>query len=233
MNEFMKNIHQFLLDFLFPKKCVGCQKEGVWLCDKCYEKMVMVKAPSCPLCNRLTSMGQFCSRCRGKTSLTGVLTAAHYREGPLKEAIHNFKYNRVRDLLESLANLIIARLEDGFPNGRLILVPVPLHPAREAERGFNQARELAKKISGYFDIETIDCLKRTRKTDPQVEKSGADRRKNVIGAFGHKREVDQIQGKTVLLVDDVFTTGTTLSECAKVLRRLGARQVWGLVLAKV
>lgn len=229
----IKKVKQFFLDLLFPKKCVGCGKEGVWFCDKCFEKIVLVKALSCPLCNRLTSRGQFCSRCRSRTSLTGVITAAHYKEGPLKEAIHNFKYNRVKDLVYNLADILSLRLEQGFPQGRLVLVPVPLHRQREAERGFNQAKELAKVISKYFDIEIIECLKRKKNTAPQVEKTGMDRRKNVVGAFSLAGQAKKIENKTVLLVDDVFTTGTTLSECAIELRKAGARQVWGLVLAKV
>jgi ComF family protein len=229
----LKTIKEFILDFLFPKKCAGCQKEGLWLCDQCFEKIVFVKAPACPFCNRLTSKGQFCSRCRGKTFLTGVITSAHYEEGPLKEAIHHYKYNRIRDLVEKLAEIMVRRLEEGFPNGRLVLVPVPLHPKREAERGFNQARELAKKISEYFDITFVECLKRERYTLPQVEKTGAERRTNVINAFVLEKDISQIKDKTVLLVDDVFTTGATLSECARKLRQAGARQVWGLVLAKV
>src|SRR4030043_1525894 len=144
--SFLKDV---VLDLLFPKKCVGCGKEGTWFCDQCLEKIVLVKAPSCPFCNRLTPMGHFCSRCRGRTSLTGVITAAHYEEGPLREAIHTFKYNRVKDLAQDLANILAMRLEDGFPNGRLILVRGPLHRARIAERGFNQAGELAKLISKY------------------------------------------------------------------------------------
>ena len=244
----INSIKEYILDLLFPKKCVNCQKEGTWLCRHCLNKIVMVKAPSCPNCNRLTSMGQFCPRCRIKTSLTGVITAAHYEEGPLKEAIHNFKYNGVRDLVTDLADILAMRLEDGFPNGRLVLVPVPLHPKRQGERGFNQAQELAKKVAEYFDIEIVNCLKRIRETDPQVKKTGLERKENVVGAFRLSQDQDQIQnevpgpedgaspdirGKTVLLVDDVFTTGTTLSECGRMLRQAGARQVWGLVLAKV
>lgn len=232
METFFVRTKNIILDFLFPKKCVGCGREGIWLCDRCFSKIILVKSPSCPFCNQLTLNGKLCSRCRAKSSLTGVLVAAYYHDGPLKEAIHKFKYNRVRDLAEDLANILIMRLERGFPTGKLILVPIPLHRAREAERGFNQARELAKIISASYDIEIKESLVRKKYTQPQVKKSGRERRESLSKAFSVKNK-ESIQDKTVILIDDVFTTGTTLSECAKILRLSGARQVWGLVLAKV
>lgn len=226
------DIRNFVLDLFFPKKCVGCSQEGTWFCEKCLEKIVLVKSPVCPNCNKLTSMGQFCHRCRPKTALTGVIIAAYFKEGPLREAIHNFKYNKIKDLARSLSDILGQRLSQGFPSGRLVITPVPLHPRRLSERGFNQAEEIAQYVASDFGIEIISGLIRSRATDTQIKKERFKRIRNVVGAFRFEGNPGDIKNKTVLIVDDVFTTGATLSECAKVLREAGARQVWGVVLAK-
>ncbi len=231
LNKF-SGLKKSIYDLIFPKKCVGCEKEGFWLCKKCSAKIVQVKAPFCPYCYKLTRLGQYCSRCRRYYNLSGVIIAAHY-EGPLKEAIHKFKYDRIKELAEPLAELLIFRLQLGFPRGDLVLVPVPLVRRRQLERGFNQAAVLAKKVAEEFEIPLLaDVLKRVKDKPAQVELKGRERRENVKGVFVVRGEAGQIKGKTVLLVDDVFTTGATLNEAAKVLKRAGARNIWGLVIAK-
>ncbi|MCL5794921.1 MAG: double zinc ribbon domain-containing protein, partial [Patescibacteria group bacterium] len=84
----IKNCFDFLLDLLFPKYCVGCGQEGVWICQKCQKKIVLVSSPTCPVCKKLTKAGKFCADCRKKSFLSGLIVAAYYQEGPLKEAIH-------------------------------------------------------------------------------------------------------------------------------------------------
>jgi len=227
-----KKIQGKIYDLVYPKKCVGCGIEGEWLCGKCFNKIVIVKAPFCPTCQRMTMMGQYCPRCRSGQYLTGVIIAAHYEE-PLKEAIHRFKYDRVADLGGILSEFIVMRLEAGFPRGDLVLAPVPLHRRREAERGFNQALVLARKIGADFDLPLInDVLKRVKEVEPQMKLKRTERLKNILGAFEARGDVRRLTGKTVLLVDDVMTTGATLNEAGRVLREAGARNVWGLVLAK-
>ena len=223
---------KIIYDFIFPKKCVGCGEEGFWLCKECFGKIVQVKALFCPYCYKLTPLGQYCSRCRRYYNLTGVIIAAHY-ENPLKEAIHKFKYDRIRELAEPLAELLIERLQLGFPRGDLVLVPIPLTKRRQLERGFNQAKILAKKVAGEFEIDLVDnVLIRIKERPAQVKLKGRERRENVKGIFAVRGDIGQIKNKTVLLVDDVFTTGATLNEAAKVLRQAGARNIWGLVIAK-
>ncbi len=228
----MKEYLNKLYDLIFPKKCVGCGKEGFWLCKKCSKKIVQVKVPFCPYCYKLTRMGQYCSRCRRYSHLTGVIIAAHY-ENPLKEAIHKFKYDRIKELAEPLSELLIARLQLGFPRGDLVLVPVSLAQSRERERGFNQAKILAERTGPEFDIPLLSgALVRTKDRPAQIELKGRERRENVKGIFAVRGDIEQVKNKTILLVDDVFTTGATLNEAAKVLKRAGARNIWGLVIAK-
>ena len=207
------------------------------MCPVCLEKIVIIRSPFCPGCRRLTAAGQYCRTCRNKPdiNLTGVIIAAYFHEGPIREAIHQFKYESVRGLSEDLGSILIKRLEAGFPAGDLVLVPVPLHSSREAWRGYNQARELAKFLSETYDIPMNDSvLLRKKNTKPQIELSRPERVKNIAGAFALKPKfnVEKLQKKTILLVDDVMTSGFTLNECAKVLRSVGCKRIWGLVLAR-
>ena len=228
MNSFLN----FIYDLIFPKKCVGCDKEGFWLCEKCFKKIIIIKSPFCPYCYKLTPQGQYCLRCRPRHNLTGVIITAHYEE-PLKEAIHRFKYDKVRDLAEPLSELMILRLEEGFPQGDFVLVPIPLSRQRDAERGFNQAGLLADKVGEAFEIPVLNrVLKKVKDVRPQMELKRRERLENIKGAFGLGRGARKVKNKTVLLVDDVFTTGATLNEAGLVLKKAGAKNVWGLVLAK-
>lgn len=230
--ENLSGFYNFLLDLIFPKYCVGCGCEGVWLCKTCKDKIIYIEKTTCPTCNRLTSIGKFCSRCRPNSYLTGVIVAAYYNEGPLKEAIHNFKYDLIFDLKYALSDILSETLNKRW-NKKAIIIAVPLHKKRASERGFNQAELLAEEVSKKFNFRIIkNKLVRTKYTTQQVKLSGKKRRKNLFGVFGWVGK-EEIKGKIVLLVDDVYTTGATLQECAKILKLAGAKEVWGLVLAKV
>jgi len=232
-NNIFYRFYQYVLDIIFPKYCVGCGLEGKWICQKCMQKIIFVNNQACFACNRLTSQGKFCQKCRTKTNLTGLITSAYYHEGPLKEAIHTYKYNFAYDLAHDLAKILLSTLRHVGWNKKALLVAVPLHKKRKAQRGFNQSEILAKIISAYFDYPIIkDKLIRTKFTKPQVELTGAKRKTNIKGIFAWIGK-NEIKGKTIILVDDVCTTGSTLEECAKVLRKAGAKEIWGLVLAKI
>lgn len=235
MKKSLRKLYDFkksIYDLIFPKKCVECGKEGFWLCKKCFKKIIIIKAPFCPFCYKLTPQGQYCSRCQRYYNLTGVIIAAHY-ENPLKEAIHKFKYDRIKELVEPLSELLISRLELGFPRGNLVLIPIPLSKRRQLERGFNQAEILAERVGPEFEIPLLDdILFRTKERPAQIELKGKERRENIKGVFKVKGDIKKIKNKTVLLVDDVFTTGATLNEVAKTLKRAGVKNVWGLVIAK-
>ncbi len=228
----MRKTCDFFLDFLFPKKCVGCGKEGEWLCKKCENKIIRVASFVCPRCNCLTEKGQFCSSCRLYTNLTGVLASAYYDQGPLKEIIWSYKYEYIIDLHNILSDLLIGCLiKKPFPVNSII-IPVPLHKKRKRQRGFNQSELLARDISLRINLEMkTDILERHKLAVPQMKLSGGERRKNVCDVFSCINQ-DVVVGKIIILVDDVATTLATLEECAKVLRALGARQIWGLVVAR-
>lgn len=220
----------FLLDLIFPRRCVGCGKDRVWLCADCQGKIVVIKTPACPECQRITKHGEYCPTHRKGKAASGVLVAAHYGEGPVKEAVHALKYDGIKELVEPLGSILAQAVFDRLPRGDLVVIPVPLHRRRLGARGFNQSGLLAKSAGMRLRLPLLTGLFRVKNTTPQVDLSGDARRKNLVGAFVW--EGSDLSGKTVLLVDDVTTTGTTLNEAAKPLKAAGARSVWGLVLAK-
>ena len=160
-------------------------------------------------------------------------------EGGLKELIHLLKFERVRPAAGVLGRLLaeaIAKLEPGLPQGAISVFIVPLHKRKQAERGFNQAELVAKAALKQlarperFKMVTF-VLVRRRETSSQIGLTSHQRRENLRGAFA-VTDPTRVAGKNILLVDDVLTTGTTLSECAKVLRRAGASAVWAVTIAR-
>lgn len=222
------------LDLIFPKFCVGCGTEGSFFCPDCQKKIIFIRYPTCPVCQRKTRRGNFCSRHRKKFALSGVITAAYFHEGPLREAIHGLKYEFLHPLARDLGEILFTATANFWPKASRIFVPVPLHWLRRTQRGFNQAELLCRElIIHHPQLTTYNSrLIRKKYTLPQVTVSESERQKNVTGAFCWRGK-EELKGKKILLVDDVTTTLATLNECARILRlKAGGREVWGLVLAK-
>lgn len=224
-------LYEQFLDLLFPRFCVGCRSEGTWLCPSCREKIITIRSATCFQCHRLTPKG-ICPAHKSLVPLTILVAAGYYRDPILREAIHTFKYEGIRELSEPLSQLLIDRLATITLPANSLFVPVPLHPQREKSRGYNQSALLAHCLSQYFHL-PIDTkiLVRTKKTLPQVELKPQARLGNIQKAFVVKNP-RRLSGKTVILVDDVATTGATLGECARVLRTIGVKRIWALVVAQ-
>jgi competence protein ComFC len=239
----------FFLDLLFPKFCLGCQKEGSYLCDDCRALLDISEFNYC-LCENnpqtLPPAGKQgkCDRCKGK-NLSGLYFALPYKEKQLtKKLIHQFKYPPyLKDLSKTLASLIVEHLvlsgkntDDIWQNS--VLIPVPLSKKKFRERGYNQSEELAKELSQVLQIPVLsDILIKTKSTSPQMKLKKEEREKNLLNAFSIKKncttsDVERFSGKKIFLVDDVYTTGSTMQECAKVLRESGAKSVWGICIAR-
>lgn len=219
-----------IIDLIFPKICVGCKGEGSWLCDGCLRPLFLERAPSCADCDRLTSDGRYCRFHADDHATKGLIYVGSFAPGPLREAIHVLKYNYVRELSKPLGWLLQRRLGTYPIVEEAIVVPVPLHKDRQLERGFNQAELIAKEL--IYPVYT-DLLVRWRKTKPQAVLTHAKRAANVSGVFGVKKEKSAlIAKKTVILLDDVATTGSTLDSAAAILKKAGAKAVWGAVIAK-
>lgn len=219
-----------LIDLIFPKICVGCDGEGQWLCEECYSPLFESRAPSCADCHRLTPDGRYCRFHAKDHVIKGLITVSPFHSGTLREAIHTLKYNKVRELSKPLGQLLEQRLADYPKLAQAIIIPIPLHAKRFSERGFNQAELIARELSE--DIETKTLI-RYRGTKPQADLSHEARRTNLDNVYGVRVDKQpRIKNKTILLIDDVATTGTTLDAAAAILKKAGARTVWAAVIAK-
>lgn len=201
------------------------------MCDECRAKVRRLEEPLCGLCGvEVESARRECG-CRARLrSLTRLRSAVAY-EGPVEHAVHRFKYEGWRRLAEPLAQLIAERLAvEGLAAGRVIAVP--LHPARLRQRGYNQAELLARELRRRMVLPACKGeLLRTRPTPPQVGRDRLRRFENVKDAFGWRGV--GLEGESILLVDDVATTGATLDACASVLRAAGSGPVTGVSIARV
>jgi len=233
------NSKGFLLDLLFPKFCLGCQKEGTYLCDDCRSLLDINEFNYC-LCSHnpyITQTGK-CYRCQNR-KLSGLYSALPYKEHELtKKLIYQFKYPPyLKDLAKTLTSIIIEHLVLSKKNTdniweNSVLIPVPLDSKKIRERGYNQTEELSNEMSKVLTIPVItNNLLKIKQTEPQMELTKSEREKNLENAFKIKNPAE-FAGKKIFLVDDVYTTGSTMEECAKVLKISGAKQIWGIVIAR-
>ncbi len=236
--RYKKRIEKFVFDTLFPISCIGCGKEDEWICARCLEKIQLQNQQVCPVCEKATTpAGQTCFDCRRKNILDGLLVCTSYKEKIISRAVGYFKYRFVKNLSIPLGKLLVKsffKYEIPLPD---VIIPVPLHSRRLRWRGFNQSQLLAaylgKKLAPGFDIPISENnLVRKYYTSPQMKiKNFKERQKNIQNAFAVLRK-EEIKGKIILLVDDIATTGSTLFECAKTLKKSGAKKVFGIVIAR-
>lgn len=208
-----------VLDLLFPPGCVGCGRSGHWFCPDCVATITPAPARREPL-NPLAD-----------------LWAAGVYEDPLRQAIHAFKYDGKRRLAGPLGRLLIATYRRQTQASARVLpdaiVPVPLHPRRQAERGYNQSALLARVLGRSVGVPVIEnALRRVRDTPQQAVLSAEQRRSNLVDAFTCRKPHPALAGRSILLIDDVCSTRATLSECAGALLAAGASEVRALVLAR-
>lgn len=225
-----KSLKNLILDSLFPKKCVACGKWEDFVCNTCKENIIFKFTQECPTCNTITAKGKYCPRCRKNRNLTGVVAATYYKDPIVKELLHQYKYEGIFSMCAFLAAILAETLVREEVKAHIITF-VPLSRKRRASRGYNQSELIAKELGKILKIPVWPLLSKSKETKPQVGLPKKERTKNLYGAFKLSAK-ESLEGKKVLLVDDVFTTGSTLHECAKNLKEGGAKEVWGAVLAK-
>lgn len=218
------------LDLLFPPHCVVCSHAGTWFCGTCLADVQAVPEPVCIRCGQPVTHRGVCSLCRtNPLPLDGIRSVAVF-EGTLRTAVHEFKYKGRRVLAPIFGEMMYQYWAHGGVPVDMV-VPVPLHPSRKKERGFDQAYLLAGEFSNRSRLQLDNGhLLRMRSTVPQVGLGFAQRKANVAKAFAWRGS--GLRGRRLLLIDDVCTTGATLAACASVLRSAGAGSVWALTLAR-
>ncbi|MGH9565980.1 MAG: ComF family protein [Candidatus Angelobacter sp.] len=243
-------IAESLFATLFPSDCRLCFSpltniSRLPVCEACLEQLHPVDGIVCAICGEKiqttlaqTNRAALCGLCQKKTPPFEQAAAYGSYTGNLRELIHLLKYEQIRPAANVLGRLLaeaIAGLEANFADEQIIVIPVPLYKGKRRQRGFNQAELIAKaalrlRRPRRFELMT-GLLKRVRPTESQIGLTRHQRRENIRGAFGAAKG-EEIAGREILLVDDVFTTGTTASECARVLLRSGASKVWVATVAR-
>jgi ComF family protein len=220
-----------ILDLIFPKTCLECGKEGKYLCGNCLVKAKILR-PVCPYCEKPSIDGFTHTKCRKKYGLDGLTSVWDY-EGIIKKAILALKYKYATEVGGEL-NIRMAEWLNGhrelIPNSS-VLIPIPLHWHKENVRGFNQSIEIGKSVALEMGWKFIpDLLIKKKSTTPQATLSVEERKQNLKDVFALDSR-SQIPD-SVILFDDVFTTGSTLKEAAKVLKKAGVEKVWALTIAR-
>ncbi len=218
------------VDWLYPPHCAGCGRAGTRWCSDCQGRCERTGRNVCPVCGDLSGKGRVCPSCQVAPPHYLALRSWGIFAGPLRDALHQLKYNKDIGIGEALSVHLIELLgELNWPVE--MVIPVPLSAQRLRERGYNQSGLLAKPLALAASLPyKPNALWRNRDTRSQVGLNERERLQNMLGAFN--AEAGEVKNKAVLLVDDVATTGATESSCAQALMNAGAAAVYGLTLAR-
>lgn len=219
------------LDWLYPPVCAGCGEPGYRLCPKCRGKINFFQGNLCEICGRpIDKPGALCKACDTAPPPYDALRSLAKYEGAMRACIHSLKYDHNQSLGEYFSKDLLNCIK--LENWTLdMVIPVPLSPLRIKERGYNQSALIARPLAMALSLRYQPyALKRIRNTQSQVELTAEKRRINVAGAFQAVPEL--VKDKVVLLVDDVTTTGSTINECTRELKSVGARAVYCITLAR-
>jgi len=232
MDFTLNNFAKTSFNWLFPKKCINCQQLNAQdhhpCCEKCYP-LLPFQAHACQQCGQcLAANHDFCGRCIESPPAYDACFCPFEYQPPISDQIQHFKYHQKPELAKSLAQLMAVEINNHQIERPDILIPVPLHISRLRERGYNQSQLLSKSLGQLLDIPSDhQLIEKNKKTPPQAQLSLKERTKNIKRCFKIKKTFPM---KTVAIVDDVVTTGTTVNEIAKILKKNGVDyvQVWGI-----
>src|SRR3989344_2373899 len=234
------------LDLLFPKICIGCKKSGSYFCSQC-EKQAKLHFPQvCPVCERNSIDGLTHVRCKKGFVPNGLISLWDYQGVP-KKAIGKLKYKFVRSIASELVIPLVKQLKEAqrvnldtpeWNRGKFTIVPIPLYWMRENWRGFNQSEELARLLAEKMSSEggsasgggweVVKLLERKAKGRSQVGLKEKERKENIEGVFKVSNSVMCLPSNPIILFDDVWTTGSTMLEATRVLKKAGVKKVWCL-----
>ncbi len=236
-----KKIIREIVDIVVPLFCLNCGQHGEIICSDCLSLIDINDKIYCPYCQVPRFVGQNnqgdgrCPRHRNK-SLQGVLCSSSYEDRFLRNIIKKYKYAPFYEELKyPLAKLLMAHFALVEPrilkSPSLLIVPVPLYKSKKNWRGYNQAEKITQILSLRMNIPFSLALKREKNTAPQPGLGKKEREENIKKAFAVK-EKEEIKGRDILLIDDVFTSGATMIECAKTLKKAGCHAIWGATVAR-
>ena len=218
-----------ILDFVFPKNCLVCGKEGRYICEECIKKVPRARE-ICPYCHHYSINGRTHFNCIRKLGLDG-LTSIWEHEGIIRKAILALKYKYATEIGKEISEYTIASVGGLTLPSAHILTPIPIYWHKQNTRGFNQSIELSGNIAENLRLKFVpDLLIKKVSTAPQAGLSRGERQTNLKGSFILNKNLEVPD--SALLFDDVFTTGSTLFEAAKVLKKGGVKKVWGLTITR-
>jgi len=227
----MKRYFDSLVELIFPTYCLCCGQYGELICTECLGLLPLNGSSICQKCGKpCLYFVESCRECRKRRFLFEQARSLGLYQDGLRDLVHCFKYGGSKRLADIFSKLIIDRMEDDYFDVDLITY-IPLSNKKLHERGFNQAQLLAKCLAEHLDIELVDALKQDRETKDQSKLPAADRKTNVKGAFSAKGNTLP-ENCRILLVDDVFTTGSTINECSRVLKSAGVKSVKVITIAR-
>lgn len=224
-----------LKQILFPSSCVSCGRWDSLLCEQCEHQISYVIQQHCPGCRATSIAGYTHGACRRKSNLDGLYSICWFRE-PIRSLINSYKYGSYIVSLESVISNVIQSawidIDEAWWSDTL-LIPVPLHTRRQRDRGFNQAERIAEMMAGIVDCPLdTNILQRVRYTTKQSRLSRVQRKQNVSSAFVINKDLVSIEYQSIVLVDDVYTSGSTLEACAKALRTCYTGCIYGFTFAR-
>lgn len=232
------DIRKLILDVLFPKFCLGCEAEGGFLCLECKATLTPVQNQHCIICHKPAPFGLTHSGCLTPYGAEGQISFFDYHDEKVANLLIKGKYSFLPEIYEILGEILAKKIRNDFSyilnEGPYKLVPIPLHPFRSRWRGFNQAEVLCNSLEKHLGLPVINPLIRKKPTQTQKDLMREQRITNVQGAFTLSPNFQSFNSQSFncILVDDVTTTGSTLLEAAKVLKRNGAKKVICLTVAR-
>ncbi|PIS23033.1 hypothetical protein COT49_02415 [candidate division WWE3 bacterium CG08_land_8_20_14_0_20_40_13] len=235
VNNLFKRAFELLSDLLFPAFCVGCKKEGQFLCPSCESKIDYFTKEICIVCQKPSIKGFTHHTCATKFTPERIYSVFFYH-GIVRKAILSAKYGKAYKALDPLIDIFSESIaESGVDFGlESIVIPIPLHFLRKIDRGYNQAEYIADRLAKYFHLK-IDttALKRQTFTSKQAKLTKVERKRNVENAFVVSADrVSQVKGKDIVLVDDIETSGATMLSASKALKQAGCRYIYCIAFSK-
>ncbi|MBT4722181.1 ComF family protein [Candidatus Falkowbacteria bacterium] len=216
-----------VLDYVFPKNCLGCEREGEYLCSSCFDKMEYLDRFSCFICNSGAFESGICPDCQDKTGIDQIIVATKYSDNLAGKLVEELKYSYLEDIADSLGTVLVNQIEKKGLRTTIenkTIVPVPLHKKRFAERGFNQSEIILKNLINRYSLKLRkDLLIRQKSTAQQAKLERAERFSNLKDAFS-ANDKNSIP-KEIILFDDVLTTGATFTEAVSALKKSGVERV--------